>query len=88
MGRIGAKESIFERGWPSFDPAAIEVDEVEVVVQINGKVRSKVRVKAGAEKEEVEEAVMNDETVLKWVDGKEVKKFIYIPGKITNLVVA
>ena len=85
--RIGSSESIFERGWPDFDPLAIEVDEVEVVVQINGKVRSKVWVKAGAEKDEVEAAVMNDEIVLKWVDGNTVKKFIYIPGKIANLVV-
>jgi leucyl-tRNA synthetase len=85
--RIGATESIFATGWPSFDPAAVEVDEVEVVVQINGKVRSKVWVSVGAKKEEVEAAVMNDDTVIKWVDGNAVKKFIYIPGKIANLVV-
>jgi leucyl-tRNA synthetase len=86
--RIGSKESIFNRGWPSFDPSAVEVSEIEVVVQVNGKVRSKVRVKTGADKAQVEEAVMNDTAVLKWIEGNTVRKFIYIPGKIANLVVA
>ncbi|MEE9542504.1 MAG: leucine--tRNA ligase, partial [Thermodesulfobacteriota bacterium] len=85
--RIGKEGGVFDNGWPTFDERATIVSEIEVVVQINGKVRSKVSVAAGADKEEVERAVMNDEKVLKWLEGKEVQKFIYVPGKITNLVV-
>ena len=62
--RIGMEGGVFERGWPVFDPRAIEVDEIEVVVQVNGKVRSKISVATGAGKEEVEGVVMNDEKVL------------------------
>jgi len=57
-------------------------------VQVNGKMRSKVLVPAGADEQAVRGFVMADEKTLEWVEGKNVKKFIYVPNKIVNMVVA
>jgi leucyl-tRNA synthetase len=84
--RIGMEGGVFANGWPKFNQDATIVDEIDVVVQINGKVRSKVSVPTGADKDAVESAVMNDEKIIKWLEGKEVRKFIYVPGKLANLV--
>ena len=63
-------------------------DEIEVVVQVNGKVRSKITVSADATKEVVEENALKDKKVIEWTTGKVVKKVIYVPGKLVSIVVA
>jgi len=72
--------------WPEADPSALVEDEKLVVVQVNGKVRAKITVAADASKQQVEELAVNDENVTKFTDGKTVRKVIYVPGKLVNIV--
>ena len=61
-------------------------DEVEVVLQVMGKVRSKLNVAKDISKEELETLALNDEKIKQWIDGKTVRKVIVIPGKLVNIV--
>jgi leucyl-tRNA synthetase len=72
--------------WPTFDEKALVEDEKLIVVQVNGKLRAKLTVAADATKEQVEELGLNDENVTKFTDGKTVRKVIYVPGKLLNIV--
>ena len=83
----GKEESIILAGWPSYDEKAIKSDTVELVIQVNGKLRSKIRVNAGISPKELEPLVLADENVIKFTAGQSVKKFIYVPGKLANVVV-
>lgn len=85
--RLGNSTPLYETPWPKHDPDAMTVDSLELVVQINGKMRAKVTVPATASKEEVESLVRADPDVIKWCGDKSIVKFIYVPGKIANLVV-
>lgn len=83
----------FEKGrlsnvkWPSFDPKALIKDEVEIVVQINGKIKEKLVVDAGLDKDGLQDFVMNQESVKEQIEGKDVVKVIPIPGRLVNIVV-
>ncbi len=72
--------------WPTFDEKALVEDEKLIVVQVNGKLRAKLTVAADATKEQVEELGLNDENVTKFTDGKTIRKVIYVPGKLLNIV--
>jgi len=80
------KESVENAQWPIVDDSALIEDEKLIIVQVNGKLRAKITVAADASKETVEELGLNDEHVLKFTDGKTVRKVIYIPGKLLNIV--
>lgn len=84
--RLGNTEPLFRTPWPEFNSESISEDEVTIVVQVNGKVRSRVNVPANAGKNIVEEIVLKDPKVTPWTLDKEVKKIIYIPNKIFNIV--
>ncbi|PCI19716.1 leucine--tRNA ligase [Candidatus Wolfebacteria bacterium] len=84
---IGNKESIHVNEWPSYDTKKMKVDQVTVVLQVNGKVRSSIEVTAGRKESEIRELALSDEVIEKWIDGKEIKKFIYVKDKIVNVVV-
>lgn len=85
--KLGGTESLAREPWPTFDPAKVVDDVVEIAVQVNGKVRSTMRVAiAEAEKDVLERAHL-DEKVKSHVAGKTTKKVIYVPGKILNLIV-
>ncbi len=84
---LGHKDTIANEPWPIFDEAKTIDDEVEIPVQINGKIRGKVLVSKDASKETVEEAVKANEDVKKFIDGKEIVKEIYIPGRMYTVVV-
>ena len=86
--KLGSKTKVCRTPWPVVSADALTRDEVTVVVQVNGKMRSKVLVPAGSGEEAVRVLVMDDEKTREWTDGKSVKKFIYVPGKIVNVVVA
>jgi len=86
--RLGGTTPLYATPWPSYDEGSLEVDEITVVVQVNGKVRSKVVVPAGADDAVVRAAVEADAKIREWTEGKTVRKFIYVPGKIANLVVS
>ena len=84
---LGHEGSISYEAWPTFDESKLVDDEVEVVVQVNGKVRAKVTVAKDASKEELEQVAINDDKVKEFMDGKELVKLIAIPGKLVNIVV-
>ncbi len=86
-GVLGNKESIFKTSWPEYDPAVLVEDTVTIVVQVNGKVRSKLDAPADIPEDELKELALADEKLKPWIAGRPVKKFILVPKKLLNLVV-
>ncbi len=85
LGREGA---VIDKAWPALDEAALAREEIELVVQVNGKLRGRVSVPAGAAREAIEAAALGNENVQRFVEGKAVRKVIVVPGKLVNVVVA
>lgn len=83
---LGHTSSLTYEAWPTYDESKLVSDEVEIVVQINGKVKTKLTVAAKATKEELEEVAMNDDKVKEQLVGKTVRKVITVPGKLVNIV--
>ncbi len=86
--RMGHRESVFDARWPAWDEALVVEDQVEVVVQVNGKTRSKVTVPRDADEEPVVGAAVRDGAAQRFTEGKTVRKRIHIPNRLLNLVVA
>ncbi|MDY7015403.1 MAG: class I tRNA ligase family protein, partial [Cyanobacteriota bacterium] len=86
--QLGNTTSVHTAQWQKFDPDALVVDEITLVVQVNGKVRGTLPVPAQATKEELEAFARNSEAAQKYLEGKEIKKVIVVPGKLVNFVVA
>ncbi len=84
---LGHGESLAYQPWPEYDPALLKDEEVEIPVQVNGKLRSKVVVPADASKEAIETAARADERITELLEGKTVRKVIVVPGKLINFVV-
>ncbi len=84
---LGHAGGIGTASWPAWDEAALVEDEVTIVVQVNGKLRGKVSVAAGAGEDEMRAAALADVKVLAHTEGKTVRKIIYVPGKLLNIVV-
>lgn len=84
---LGHKPSISKESWPKYDASKCVDDEVEIVIQINGKLRSKIMMPINSDKEAVLEAAKNDEKAKTWLDGKTVIKEIVVPNKLVNIVV-
>ena len=84
---LGHERAVIDERWPEADPRALVRDTVEVVVQVNGKLRGRVTVPANAGEAEVREAALADEGVQRFIDGKAIRKFVYVPGKLANVVV-
>lgn len=82
------KGSVFNQKYPIYDEKALILDEVELAVQINSKVKAKIVVPSSISKEELEKLVLNDETVKELIQGKAVKKLIAIPNRLINIVLA
>ena len=78
---------LLDAPWPEPDPAALEQEEIEMVVQVNGKLRGQIRVPKNAGKEAIEKLALDDEGVKRHTEGKPVKKLIVVPGKLINVVV-
>lgn len=83
---LGNEESLTYVPWPTYDEAALVEDEVEVVFQVNGKLRGKQNVARGLSKEELEQIAMNHEAVKEFIEGKTVRKVIAVPDKFVNIV--
>jgi len=83
---LGHSTPVMEERWPEFDESALVKSVIEVVVQVNGKVRAKIEVAPDAAKDEVEALALGDENVQKFTDGKTVRKVIVVPGKLVNIV--
>lgn len=84
---IGNKDSIFKSAWPKFDPQMLVEDIITMVVQVNGKVRSKLEVAPNTANEVLRTLALNDEKVKSWLGGKEIKNFVVVPNKIVSIVV-
>ncbi|NJD31967.1 MAG: class I tRNA ligase family protein, partial [Gammaproteobacteria bacterium] len=84
---LGHEGAVVDQRWPQVDADALAREAIEVVVQVNGKLRGRVTVPVGADEAQVREAALADANVQKFVEGKPVRKFIYVPGKLANLVV-
>lgn len=84
---LGEKDSVHTTDWPEVDESALAEEKIEIPVQVNGKVRGRVEVAPDAPEKAVREAAEALETVQKYIEGKKVKKFIYVPGKIVTFVV-
>jgi leucyl-tRNA synthetase len=85
--RLGHDQSIFLAGWPTVDAAALQSDVVSLVIQVNGKVRSKIAVPAGAARSDIESAALADPQVRKHSEGKQVRQVIHVAGRLVNIVV-
>jgi leucyl-tRNA synthetase len=85
--RLGEKGSLLKAPWPKYDAALAKEEEIEIPVQVNGKLRSKVVVPADASENAVLERALADEKVKSAIAGKQLVKKIYVPGKLVNLVV-
>ena len=84
---LGHDTPLIDETWPSVDETALELDTVELVVQVNGKLRGRVAVPADADKDVIEQLALADENVQRFVAGKEVRKLIVVPGRLVNIVV-
>ena len=84
---LGKENYIHEEKWPKYDESLIVQDKMELVIQVNGKVREKVEVEVELKEEELKEITLNNEKVLKWIKGKEIRKIIFIPPKLINIVI-
>jgi len=86
--RVGGTGLVSDAEWPAYDPALLVEDEVEMPVQINGKVRDKIVVKKDATQPEIEAIAKAAPKVAEAIAGKEIKKLIVVPGRLVNIVVA
>ena len=83
---LGESSLLLKQGWPSFDAALAKEEEIELAVQVNGKLRSRITVAADASDDAVRSAALADERVKAALDGKQLKKVIVVPGKLVNIV--
>jgi leucyl-tRNA synthetase len=84
---LGEKGSLLKAPWPKYDAALAREDELEIPVQINGKLRGRITVPADATEEFVVENALADEKIKSAIAGKQIVKKIYVPGKLLNIVV-
>ncbi len=84
---LSQQESIFKAHWPEFDPRMLIEEKVTIVIQVNGKVRSKIEVPADISEDKLKELVLADERLKPWLQNKPPKNFIVVPQKLVNLVI-
>ncbi len=83
---LGHESQVVDQRWPTVDESALELDTVELVVQVNGKLRGRVAVPAEATRDVIEKVALADENVQRFVAGKEIRKVIVVPGRLVNIV--
>ena len=83
---IGGKQSLYLENWPIFDANLIREEEVLIVIQVDGKLRDKIKMPADSSEEIVKKAVVKLPKIKKWIEHKKIDKIIYIPGKLINIV--
>jgi leucyl-tRNA synthetase len=84
---MGEKGDLLRYPWPKFDPALIKLEEIELVVQVNGKIKTRLTVAADADEATVRRLALEDERVQSAIAGKQIAKVIVIAGKLVNIVV-
>ncbi len=85
--RLGNEGGISRAAWPVFDPAIARADEVEIVIQVNGKLRGKISAAADAADDELKQQALDSDSVRPWIEGRDIKKVIVVPGKLVSIVV-
>lgn len=85
---LGNESSILTAAWPSVNEEALKRDEIELVLQVNGKVRGHVVIRADADRETIEQEAMKNADVIKWIGDKTVRKVIVVPGRLVNVAVS
>ncbi len=85
--QLGHETALIDQRWPEFDESALELDMIELVVQVNGKLRGRVAVPADADRAAIETLAVADENVQRFVDGRDIRKVIVVPGRLVNIVV-
>jgi len=84
---LGHEEAVVNVRWPVADPSALVLDMVEIVVQVNGKLRGRISVAAGSDTDTISKAALADENVRRFVGDKSIRKTIVVPGRLVNVVV-
>ena len=84
---LGHQQAVVSASWPEVDSDALEQDSMELVIQVNGKLRSKMSVSAMASSDEMQTMALNDEHALRFIEGKPIRKVIVVPKKLVNIVV-
>jgi leucyl-tRNA synthetase len=84
--QMGKEGSVHLVSWPTYDQSALVLDEVEIVVQINGKVREKLKVANNADRNEIEQQALANERIQGLLEGKTIRKVIVVPNKLINIV--
>ncbi|MFM7928927.1 MAG: class I tRNA ligase family protein, partial [Pirellula sp.] len=84
---LGHDQSLAYVAWPKADPEKMKVDSVEIPVQVNGKVRTKIQMPVGIDSQHAQRLAMSSQRVIELIDGKELLKVVVIPGKMINIVV-
>ena len=85
--QLGKKDFILDQKWPQYDSKFIQEETTELVIQVNGKVRDKIKVPADISEKEAKEKALASEKIKKYTEGKKIKKTIFVPGRLINLVV-
>jgi len=83
---LGYGNDILDASWPQCDPEALKQDNIQIVVQVNGKVRARIQVSADADKAQIEKSALADEHVQRFIGDAQVRKVIVVPGKLVNIV--
>ncbi len=84
---MGEKKSIHISGWPKYNPKKIIEDTMKIVVQVNGKVRSELSVSVDATEDQIKEIALKDNVIISWVNGADIKRVIYVKGRLVNIVI-
>jgi leucyl-tRNA synthetase len=84
---LGEKKSINKSFWPKWDKRKIIDDMIKVTIQINGKVRTEIMISKDMTEAEIKEISLKNSVVINWIENKDIKRFIYIPGRVINIVI-
>jgi leucyl-tRNA synthetase len=83
---LGHEDSIIKASWPKYDESKMQQSTVEIVLQVNSKIRSRATVSADATEDELKETALNDESVKKSLEGLTIRKSIIVSGKLVNFI--
>jgi leucyl-tRNA synthetase len=84
--QLGHAESLFKHAWPTPDPAALTREQVTVVLQVDGKVRSRLTVEVDAAEDRVQDLALADDKVRPWLQGRRVERVVVVPNRLVNVV--
>ena len=84
---LTGKYSVFNEAWPTFDPKALVKDEIEIAIQVNGKIKNRINVASDLNEEGIKAAALANEAIVAATEGKTIVKVIVIKGRLVNIVV-